>query len=49
MPTPWRDVIAQIARYLHTPLPMVEEMLGDDIIAYHASAMRLLEAENPKK
>ena len=41
--------MSRIARYLNTPIPMVEEMNGDDVVEYHAAAMRLLEAEQPKK
>ena len=41
-------MIAAVARYLMTPLPMVEDMWADDLVAYHAAAMRLLKAEHPK-
>jgi hypothetical protein len=42
--------IAMVARNLMTPIPQVEDMFVDDLLAYHQAAMQILEMENkPRK
>lgn len=44
----WRDIITMVARHGQTPITMVEEWEVDQVLAYHASILRVIKMETPK-
>lgn len=40
----WREIVADVAAILSTPLPIIEDMDWDDVLLWHREALRIHKA-----